>query len=72
MVCILSRREIINHFQLTASGEAGGPVVSVLRAVEADLNIRLGAVTLLLQLMGGNIVRGDLIGIFPATRKNVS
>ena len=61
-----------DYFQLTASGEAGGPVVSVLRAVEADLNIRPGAVTLLLQLMGGNIVRGDLIGILPATRKHVS
>ena len=47
-------------------------MVSVLRAVEEDLNIRPGAVTLLLQLMGGNIVRAYLIGIFPATTTNVS
>ena len=55
-----------------ATGEAGGPVVSVLRVVEADLSIRPGAVTLLLQLMGGNTVRAIILSIFPATRKHVS
>ena len=47
-------------------------MVSVLRAVESDLNIRPGAVTLLLQLMGGNIVRAIILSIFPATKKHVS
>ena len=61
-----------NYFQLMVSGEPGGPVVSVLRPVEEEPNISPGAATLLLRPMVGDIARGNLLGIFPATRKNVS
>ena len=49
------------------NGETGAIVVSVLGAVEEENSISPGAVTLLLQLMGGNTAGGNILSIFPAT-----
>ena len=54
------------------SGDPGRQVVSAPRPVEEDLSISPGAVTLLLQQMGGNIARGDIRSLSPAIRTNVS
>ena len=61
-----------NISQLMVSGEAGGPVVSVLGAVEEANNISPGAVTLLLRPMVGNIAKGNILGILPVKRNYVS
>ena len=53
------------------SGDPGGLMVSALKPVEEDLSISPGAVTLL-QQMGGNIARGDILGTVPATTNSVS
>ena len=56
------------------SGESGDQVVSAPQAVEEDLKLLPGSVTLQLQLMGGTLAREDA-GILerkiPATTKNV-
>ena len=54
------------------SGDPGSQVVSALKPVEEDLSISPGAVTLLLQQMGGNIARGNILSLSPAIRTNVS
>ena len=54
------------------NGDPGSQVVSVLGPVEEDLSISPGAVTLLLQQMGGNIARGNILSLSPAIRTNVS
>ena len=54
------------------SGDPGSQVVSALNPVEEDLSISPGAVTLLLQQMGGNIARGNILSLSPAIRTNVS
>ena len=59
-------------FQLMVSGDPGGLLVSAPRHVEEDLSISPGAVTLLLQQMGGNIARGNILGTVPATTNSVS
>ena len=52
------------------SGEAGGPVESVLEAVEEANNISLGAATLLLRPMVGTIAGGNIPSISPATLRH--
>ena len=52
------------------SGEAGGPVVSVLGAVEEANNISPGAVTPLLRPMVGTIARGNIPSINLATLRH--
>ena len=49
------------------SGETGVPVVSVLGVVEEENNISPGAVTLLLQLMGGNTAGENILSTKPVT-----
>ena len=58
-------------FQLTDSGEHGGPAVSALRAVEEELNISPGAVILLLQQMVEKSVKGDILATGLATANHV-
>ena len=66
----LSFSELLNSFQFTAIGEAGVPVVSVLGVVEEENNISPGAVTLLLQLMGGNTAGGNILSTKSATLRH--
>ena len=54
------------------NGEYGGSVVSAPRPVEEDLSISPGAVTLLLQQMGGNIAKGIILSTVPAITNSVS
>ena len=53
------------------SGDPGRQVVSAPRPVEEDLSISPGAVTLLLQQMGGTIAEGNILSTSPATTNNV-
>ena len=53
------------------NGDPGGLMVSALKPVEEDLSISPGAVTLLLQKMGGTIARGNILSSSPATTNNV-
>ena len=62
--------QLVNYLQLTASGEAGGPVGSVLGAVEEAKNISPGAVTPLLRPMVGSIAEGKIPSTNPATLRH--
>ena len=52
------------------SGETGAIVVSVLGVVEEENSISPGAVTLLLQLKGGNTAGANILSIFLATLRH--
>ena len=54
------------------SGDPGSQVVSALNPVEEDLSIKPGAVTLLLQQMGGTIAEGNILSSNSVTLTNVA
>ena len=54
------------------NGDPGSQVVSVLEPVEEDLSISPGAVTLLLQKMGGTIAEGNILSSNSVTLTNVA
>ena len=62
-----------NYFQLTVSGGDGAPLDGVLGPVVGALSVIPGDVILLLQQMGGNLARVDVLLVRnPATARNES